>query len=310
MQPRYFDVFDPQDTKRRRKVIAYSKDAPLWTQSVKEAQIRTRDGASHSCFVLQHHSELRRGRHVDSQYMVSWCYFDDVGKVCERTAQRYVVGQTDGDGQVLVGGRQKTFSDMIPPLPDRIRPRKVTVVNLETLKRRQLVVYSADAPLWTGGASTIELWDEGEPTHQLHIYSVHSKSEELERGRPRRTKAAQPVCTPVPSEEFDSAIEAAFWETWQRMTKIRLTPQYAVLGYRIDFAHLPTKTAIELDGYYYHADPARFRKDRERDRELSERGWHVVRFAGEEILEDIQRCVEETIRLIRVHQSGKGEEDA
>jgi len=114
------------------------------------------------------------------------------------------------------------------------------------------------------------------------------------------------VPTPGAGVVFDSTIEAMFAEAWERATKLPVVSQHPVLGYRLDFAHLPSKTAIELDGYYYHADPGRFRTDRRRDRELAALGWRVVRFAGEEILDDVGRCVAETLRLIRAHSVGAG----
>lgn len=123
------------------------------------------------------------------------------------------------------------------------------------------------------------------------------------------TGEADPERIPEVSEGLDSVIEAAFWETWQRTTRIHLTPQYPAFGYHIDFAHLPSKIAIELDGYYYHSDQERFRKDRQRDRELSLHGWRVHRFAAEEILESAQNCVNEAISLIQAHLARAGGRD-
>src|SRR5262249_11092649 len=151
--------------------------------------------------------------------------------------------------------------------PKSLSPRSILVYCSETMKSRTLLIFASDAPLWIGKASTIQLRD-GED--RVLTYHVRKRTDEQWSGRVQRKENDVSVVVPVTESEFDSTIEEAFWARWQRTSTIRLIPQHPVLGYRIDFAHLPTRIAIELDGYYYHADAERFRKDRQRDRALAQ----------------------------------------
>jgi hypothetical protein len=63
--------------------------------------------------------------------------------------------------------------------------------------------------------------------------------------------------------------------------------------YRLDFAHLESKIAIELDGYAYHSSREQFTRDRQRYRELTRHGWRLLLFSGQEIVNDVARCVNE-----------------
>lgn len=105
------------------------------------------------------------------------------------------------------------------------------------------------------------------------------------------------------SYNFDSPLEEAFWQAYHAALgwpHLALTPQHKVLGgrYRLDFAHLPTLTAIELDGFTYHKEEQAFQRDRQRDRELTQAGWTVVRFASQELRADLPKCVSQAASLI------------
>lgn len=99
---------------------------------------------------------------------------------------------------------------------------------------------------------------------------------------------------------FDSPLEKSFWHAWDH-SSVPLAYQHPVLNgrYRLDFAHLESQTAIELDGVTYHGSDDSFAKDRRRDRELSELGWVTVRFTGTEIRADVARCVRSALDIIR-----------
>jgi hypothetical protein len=51
--------------------------------------------------------------------------------------------------------------------------------------------------------------------------------------------------------------------------------------YRLDFAWLEPKVALEYDGYAAHADRAE--RDAARDEDLRRRGWLVIRASGEDL---------------------------
>ncbi len=99
--------------------------------------------------------------------------------------------------------------------------------------------------------------------------------------------------------KFDSPIEEMFWDAWQRnggaKQSMELEYQYSVPGmnYRLDFANLEEKVAIELDGYEYHNGKEQFTKDRRRHRDLEKAGWRIIRFSGSEVYQDADRCYRE-----------------
>lgn len=98
--------------------------------------------------------------------------------------------------------------------------------------------------------------------------------------------------------QFDSPIEKMFWNAWKREFRRRdiryvLTPQHEIGRYRVDFAHVPTKTAIELDGFAFHSNADDIAHDRRRQREIESMGWNVIRFGGKEVHDDVHGCVME-----------------
>src|SRR6266536_6262980 len=95
----------------------------------------------------------------------------------------------------------------------------------------------------------------------------------------------------------ESPIEQAFADAWP-MARIPLQPQYPIGSFYVDYAHLPTKTAIELDGFATHSSTSDIAKDRKRQRELELRGWQVIRFGGKEIFEDVHACVKQAMALL------------
>jgi len=100
---------------------------------------------------------------------------------------------------------------------------------------------------------------------------------------------------------FDSPIEELFYFEWYaRRRRIDLVYQHEVLGgkYRLDFAYLPAQIAIELDGYEWHSTREQFTRDRQRQRELERYGWRFIRFSGQEILENVAKCVDEVLLTI------------
>ncbi len=98
----------------------------------------------------------------------------------------------------------------------------------------------------------------------------------------------------------ESPIEVAFWEKWLEGPQhdFPLIPQYQLGRYRLDFAHVKTFTAIELDGHATHSSPDAIARDRKRQRDIERMGWHVLRFGGKEIRQDVDACVLETWELL------------
>ncbi|HJQ01069.1 MAG TPA: DUF559 domain-containing protein, partial [Jatrophihabitans sp.] len=67
---------------------------------------------------------------------------------------------------------------------------------------------------------------------------------------------------------------------------------------RIDVAFLRERIAIEVDGFAYHSDRARFQRDRSRQNLLVGLGWTVLRFTWEDVTlrpNDVLRVVRTTL---------------
>lgn len=87
-------------------------------------------------------------------------------------------------------------------------------------------------------------------------------------------------------------MEMEFYAKWRRLGGPELVSQHKPFSnrrYAIDFAHLETKVAIELEGGIWlktddgrgkgHANPKRFISDCEKYNRLTADGWHVFRLA-------------------------------
>lgn len=105
------------------------------------------------------------------------------------------------------------------------------------------------------------------------------------------------------AKRLESPIEKIFWSAaYFELSKYgQLTPQVNVERYRIDFALIGNdfKVAIELDGHDYHCRQEQMTNDYKRQRRLQLKGWHVIRFTGQEIYGDVQGCVADILRLVR-----------
>jgi very-short-patch-repair endonuclease len=91
----------------------------------------------------------------------------------------------------------------------------------------------------------------------------------------------------------ESAIERLFFAcAWRR--GLRLTPQYPVLNYRIDFALPSERLGAEIIGW----DGPRPRRTArwERDQQLGAEAWQIVYFSAAEVHRDAERCVAELER--------------
>ncbi|MPV50820.1 DUF559 domain-containing protein [Pseudactinotalea sp. HY160] len=99
--------------------------------------------------------------------------------------------------------------------------------------------------------------------------------------------------------ESDSGREAEAGRLFRRagMSFIR---RYEVWGDEgghaiLDFAHVPLKLDVEIDGAAYHADPAAQARDRERDRMLIRLGWQVLRIPAT----DVRTRPDDVVELVR-----------
>lgn len=71
----------------------------------------------------------------------------------------------------------------------------------------------------------------------------------------------------------------------------------------LDFAFVPEKLNIEIDGDQFHADPASVQRDKERDALLGEQGWHVVRFTYWQLVEKPEWVLSVIARLLALRRN-------
>nr|WP_064439389.1 type IV toxin-antitoxin system AbiEi family antitoxin domain-containing protein [Hoyosella altamirensis] len=65
------------------------------------------------------------------------------------------------------------------------------------------------------------------------------------------------------------------------------------LGYEIDVAFPLQRVAIEVDGWAWHRDAKRFKRDMDRQNALVNAGWHVLRFTWHHLMHEPDRVVKE-----------------
>lgn len=107
----------------------------------------------------------------------------------------------------------------------------------------------------------------------------------------------------VPDVWEDQVLLLAFRDEWFRLeTQVRVPP------YRLDMV-LSNETGdvlidIEADGAPYHSSPEQVARDRKRDREMSARGYRVLRYTGSEITRDASGCAHEIARIASLMAGG------
>jgi DNA polymerase-3 subunit epsilon len=84
------------------------------------------------------------------------------------------------------------------------------------------------------------------------------------------------------SPNQDRSLKDLFWETWLARNVHVLTPHHAIGDYTADFAHLPTKTILEID---------RIAQDIVRS-QIKRAGWLIVRINEHEIERNVDACVQ------------------
>jgi very-short-patch-repair endonuclease len=99
---------------------------------------------------------------------------------------------------------------------------------------------------------------------------------------------------------FESPLEKMFYEL--AFLDLHLYSQHSVGKYRLDFAIPDKMIAIELDGHEYHKTKYQRTHDAQRDRWLYGQGWHVLRFTGTEIYNNLDGCIDEICLLANVER--------
>jgi very-short-patch-repair endonuclease len=87
------------------------------------------------------------------------------------------------------------------------------------------------------------------------------------------------------------------WKLWQHIKQRqirghRFRRQVSINNYVADFCCLSIKLVIELDGSG-HLKPIQMKKDKDRDKEISELGFTIMRFWNNEIDDNLEGVLEQ-----------------
>ncbi|QIM62383.1 DNA methyltransferase [Pasteurellaceae bacterium Orientalotternb1] len=88
--------------------------------------------------------------------------------------------------------------------------------------------------------------------------------------------------------------EVLLWQEIRkgRLSRFRIRRQAIVAGYIVDFACLPAKLIIEVDGEQ-HFDPEILKYDENRTLTLNQLGFQVLRFTNSEIKTQLDNVLDE-----------------
>jgi very-short-patch-repair endonuclease len=129
-----------------------------------------------------------------------------------------------------------------------------------------------------------------------HAVNLAERLVDFERLRQAGPPSLQAVLKSYTTPQTRSHLEEAFLKLCDDHRIPRPHTNTLVEGILCDFAWPEQRLIVEVDGYRFHRAPTVFRTDRERDAELTIRGWRVLRFAYEHVLERPD-WVARTIRL-------------
>lgn len=100
---------------------------------------------------------------------------------------------------------------------------------------------------------------------------------------------------------IESPIEWLMFGALNEMA-LRVTPQFKVGKYRVDFLIDGTNICVELDGHEYHKTKEQRTRDAKREREIESLGYRVVRFTGSEVFRDPIDCAYDVFNVYAEYQ--------
>ena len=120
-------------------------------------------------------------------------------------------------------------------------------------------------------------------------------------------------------EEEDAARSAAERFLFERLESLTATAGRFALNQRLDFRHGPAaaevdllaaslRLVIELDGSYFHLrDAAAYRRDRKKDWELQRRGYLVLRFLSDDVVERLEEILDTILAAVELRRTSEPE---
>ncbi len=125
---------------------------------------------------------------------------------------------------------------------------------------------------------------------------------------PPRASAPAPSAPDRPLANLDarSAAEAAMFEALEATAATRgrfvlnesLSVRFGPNAAEVDLLSRGDRIAIEIDGVHHFSDPARYRRDREKDLLLQTQGLLVIRLLAEDVLRDPREGVQMVCRAL------------
>ena len=76
------------------------------------------------------------------------------------------------------------------------------------------------------------------------------------------------------------------------------TEQYVIGSYICDFAFIPEKVVVEVDGEYWHSLPKTQARDKKKEGYVVREGWTMLRFSESQVLGDIGECVKVILKTL------------
>ncbi|WP_231744469.1 endonuclease domain-containing protein [Stieleria neptunia] len=83
----------------------------------------------------------------------------------------------------------------------------------------------------------------------------------------------------------------------KQVSGLKFRQQHRIDPYIVDFACVAPKLVVEIDGGYHEE---KYEKDLERQRFLEDQGWHVIRFATEDVEKDpeaVARAIAASVKV-------------
>jgi hypothetical protein len=189
-------------------------------------------------------------------------------------------------------------------LPHALAVLREGLVAMESLGEAALTDRLRDTGVAHGASATVRrLAEDG-------------ASEELAAAFTEAARRAGRKDTP---EDEDAARSAAEQFLFERLETLAATAGLFALNQRLDFHHGPApaevdlvakvlRVVVELDGSYYHLrDPVAYRRDRRKDWELQRRGYLVLRFLAEDVVERLEDILDTILAAVELRRSSQPE---
>ncbi|CAJ1507280.1 DUF559 domain-containing protein [[Mycobacterium] burgundiense] len=162
----------------------------------------------------------------------------------------------------------------------------------DVVERRRLLVTSlpltvVEAVARRGGGARVMDTALQRHTELRQLWRAHLNNKGR-YGAPRARRMLQAAGNGARSQaerEFVRVVDLAGITGW--------IANYPVGGYVVDFAFPEAKVAVEIDGWAFHQDQNTFQSDRRRQNSLALKGWQILRFTWQDLMERPERVVAE-----------------